>query len=122
MASVIGAVLPYAQLNSLTSGSTSSMIGTTTTQIIASPGAPLTNYITNILATNGHATQGTYIRIQDGSGGTTIYEGYAAAAGGGFSVSFPAPLKQPSSVAGLFAVNVTTGSNTIVSASGFKAP
>lgn len=113
-------VLPYANPENFVSGVTAAMTGTTTTSLIAAPAAGLRNYVTHIIATNSHATVGTFIIIQDGSGGTTIYEGYAAAVGGGFSITFPTPLRQPTTATAIFCANVTTGANTIVSASGYK--
>ncbi len=97
------------------------MTGTTSTSLVAAPGASLRNYITNITVSNSHATVGTDIEIQDGSGGTVLYVIPASAVFGGASVSFPIPLRQPTTNTALFAKNVTTGSNTKVSASGFKA-
>lgn len=113
-------VLPYANPENFVSGVTAAMTGTTSTSLIAAPAAGLRNYITHIIGTNSHATVGTFIIIQDGSGGTTIYEGYAAAVGGGFSISFPTPLRQPTTATALYCQNVTTGANTIVAASGYK--
>lgn len=113
-------VLPYANPENFVSGVTSAMTGTTSTSLIAAPAGSLRNYVTHIIGTNSHATVGTFILIQDGSGGTTIYEGYAAAVGGGFSISFPTPLRQPTTATALYCQNVTTGANTIVSASGYK--
>lgn len=113
-------VLPYANPENFVSGVTAAMTGTTSTSLVASPGGSLRNYITHIIVTNSHATVGTFVLIQDGSGGTTIYEGYCAAAGGGFSISFPTPLRQPTTATAIYVQNVTTGANTIASASGYK--
>lgn len=106
----------------LVSGAISTaMTGTTSTSLIAAPGAGLNNYITQITVSNSHATVGTDILIQDGSAGTTLYVIPAAAAYGGATITFPVPLKQPTANTALFCANVTTGSSTKVSASGFKA-
>lgn len=43
--------------------------------------------VTSVLVTNSHATTGTVVQFTDGSGGTVIYEGYAAPAGGGFAAN-----------------------------------
>lgn len=113
-------VMPYATSGSLVSGATSDIVDTTSTQVIA--GVASNNlYITNILVTNSHATVSTFVNLQDGSGGTTLYTGYALAAGGGFSVTFPVPLKVTTAGNGLFAACATTGSNVRVSATGFKS-
>lgn len=114
-------VLPYANPENFVSGAiTSAMTGTTTTSLIAAPAAGLRNYITQITVSNSHATVGTDIIIQDGSGGTTLYTIPAAAAYGGATITFPTPLRQPTTATAIFCANVTTGSNTKVSASGYK--
>lgn len=114
-------VLPYANPENFVSGCISSaMTGTTSTSLIAAPAAGLRNYITQITVSNSHATVGTDIIIQDGSGGTTLYVIPAAAVFGGASITFPVPLRQPTTATAIFCANVTTGSNTKVSASGYK--
>jgi hypothetical protein len=114
-------VLPYANPENFVSGAiTSAMTGTTTTSLIAAPAAGLRNYITQITISNSHATVGTDVIIQDGSGGTTLYTIPAAAAYGGATLSFPTPLRQPTTATAIFCANVTTGSSTKVSASGYK--
>lgn len=114
-------VLPYANPENFVSGAiTTSMTGTTSTSLIAAPGAGLRNYITQITVSNAHATVGTDIAIQDGSGGTTLYTIPAAAVYGGAVITFPTPLRQPTANTALFCANVTTGASTKVSASGYK--
>lgn len=114
-------VLPYANPENFVSGAiTSAMTGTTSTSLIAAPATGLRNYITNIVVDNSHATVGTDIIIQDGSGGATLYTIPAAAAFGGASITLPTPLRQPTTATAIFCANVTTGSNTKVSATGYK--
>jgi hypothetical protein len=114
-------VLPYSNPENFVSGAiTTAMTGTTTTSLIAAPAAGLRNYITQITVTNEHATVGTSIIIQDGSGGTTLYTIPAAAVYGGAVVTFPTPLRQPTTATAIFCANVTTGASTKVSASGYK--
>lgn len=114
-------VLPYANPENFVSGAiTSAMTGTTTTSLIAAPAAGLRNYITQITVSNSHATVGTDVIIQDGSGGTTLYTIPAAAVYGGAVVTFPTPLRQPTTATAIFCANVTTGASTKVSASGYK--
>lgn len=114
-------VLPYSNPENFVSGAiTSAMTGTTSTSLLAAPAAGLRNYITNIVVSNAHATVGTDVVIQDGSGGTTLYTIPAAAVYGGASVSFPVPLRQPTTATAIFVANVTTGASTKVSASGYK--
>ncbi len=114
-------VLPYSNPENFVSGAiTTAMTATTSTSLIASPGAGLRNYVTQITVSNAHATVGTDVIIQDGSGGTTLYTIPAAAVYGGAAVSFPCPLRQPTAATALFCANVTTGASTKVSASGYK--
>lgn len=114
-------VLPYANPENFVSGAiTSAMTGTTTTSLVAAPASGLRNYITQITVSNAHATVGTDVIIQDGSGGTTLYTIPAAAVYGGATLTFPVPLRQPTTATAIFCANVTTGASTKVSASGYK--
>lgn len=114
-------VLPYANPENFVSGAiTSAMTGTTTTSLVAAPGAGLRNYITTIIVSNSHATVGTDIIIQDGSGGTTLLTIPAASVYGGAVITLPTPLRQPTANTALFCANVTTGASTKVSAVGYK--
>lgn len=114
-------VLPYANPENFVSGCISSaMTGTTSTSLIAAPAAGLRNYITQITVSCSHATQGSDVLIQDGSGGTTLYVIPAAAVYGGASIPFPTPLRQPTVATAIYCQNVTTGSSIKVSASGYK--
>lgn len=114
-------VLPYANPENFVSGAiTTSMTGTTSTSLVAAPGAGLRNYITTIIVSNAHGTVGTDVAIQDGSGGTTLMTVPAAAVYGGAVINLPVPLRQPTTNTALFCANVTTGANTKVSAVGYK--
>jgi hypothetical protein len=120
-------VLPYANPENFVSGAiTSAMSGTTTTSLLAAPASGLRNYITQITVSNGSTTVSTDILIQDGSGGTTLYvvpcpaAAVATTGGGGGTFVFPTPLRQPTTATAIFCANVTTGSSTKVSASGYK--
>lgn len=116
-------VLPYAiPENSVSGAITSAMTGTTSTSLVAAPGAGLRNYITTIIVSNAHATVGTDVIIQDGNGGTTLLTIPAAAVYGGAVIPLPTPLRQPTANTALYCANVTTGASTKVSAVGFKAP
>lgn len=114
-------VLPYANPENFVSGViTTAMTGTTSTSLIAAPAAGLRNYITQCTFSNSHATVGTDMILQDGSGGTTIYLAPAAPAFGGATITFPTPLRQPTTATALFVQNVTTGANTKAACSGYK--
>ncbi len=95
------------------------MTGTTSTSLISAPAGSLRNYLTSCTFSNSSATVGTMILLQDGSGGTTIWQAPAAALFGGAAVIFPTPIKTTANTA-LFAANVTTGANTFVSCTGYK--
>lgn len=113
--------LPYANPENFVSGAiTTAMTGTTTTSLVAAPAAGLRNYLTTIVCSNAHATVGTDIVIQDGSGGTTLMTIPAAAVYGGGVVPLPVPLRQPTTATAIFVANVTTGASTKCSAVGYK--
>jgi hypothetical protein len=115
-------VQPYSLSASLVQGTTAAMTGTTSTSLVAAPGSGLRNYVTNLTCVNSHATVGTFVTVQDGSGGTALYTLAAAAVFGGSSIVFPAPLRQPTANTALYVADVTTGANVICSAAGYKAP
>lgn len=113
-------VLPYSIPESFVSGAiTTAMTATTSTSLVAAPGAGLRNYITTIIVSNSHATVGTDVIIQDGSGGTTLMTIPAAAVYGGAVITLPTPLRQPTTATAIFCANITTGASTKVSAVGY---
>lgn len=118
--SVIGAVpvTLYTTPGSIVSGVTSVITGTASVLVLAAPTGVQRNYVTQILVTNGSSTS-TFVDIVDN--GQIIYSGLAAASGGGFSASFPVPLRQPTSALGLYVLTPTQAS-VVVSASGYIAP
>ena len=103
------------------SGATAAMTGTTSTQLLAAPGASLRNYVTAIIVSNAHATVDTEIEILDGNGGTVLMTIPAPADYGGAVISLPTPLKQPTANTRLDAKCTVTGSSTKVSAVGYSA-
>jgi hypothetical protein len=117
-------VLPYANPENFVNGTAGAqatgITNTAVTSLIPAPGAGLRNYVTNLLVTNAHATVSTVVVIGDGTVGTSMHHGYAVAAGGGFSVTFPTPLRQPTTNTALSVFCVTTGSAIYVSAGGYK--
>lgn len=114
-------VAPFSTPEYFTSGAiTTAMTGTTSTSLLAAPGAGLRNYITTIIVSNSHATVGTDVIIQDGSGGTTLMTIPASAVYGGAVITLPIPLRQPTANTALFCANVTTGSSTKVSVVAYK--
>jgi carbonic anhydrase/acetyltransferase-like protein (isoleucine patch superfamily) len=116
-------VMPYAIPENFVSGAiTTAMTATTSTSLVAAPSAGRRNYITTIIVSNAHATVGTDVIIQDGSGGTTLLTIPAAAVYGGAVITLPTPLRQPTTATAIYCANVTTGASTKVSAVGYTAP
>jgi hypothetical protein len=104
------------------SGVTAAMTATTSTVVVAAPATGFRNYLTSCTFVNTHATVATQINLQDGSGGTVIWTAAVAAVSGTQTITWPTGLRQPTLATGLYAVNVTTGSNTFVACNGFKSP
>ena len=113
-------VYPYALPGSTWqyAGPTGGITDTADDAIQAAGGAGVRHYLANLLVVNSHATVGTEVVVKDGS--TVIHRGYAAAAGGGYSLKFDPPLRGTAATA-LNVACITTGSATHVSASGFSA-
>lgn len=112
-------VLPYANPENFVSNASALISTTTSTASLPSPGAGLRNYITQITVSNSHATAGTDVLIQDGSGGTTLYVIPAAALWGGAVLTFPTPLRQTSLATGIFFA-ASVAASIRVSISGYK--
>ncbi len=112
--------------NTLISGITSNMTGTTSTQVIAGTASNY-QYISWCVVDQDSITVSTAILLQDGSGGTTLARlpapsGSVATTGAsGAVINFPRPLKVPTSGNGLYAQNVTTGSDTYVTCGGERS-
>lgn len=102
---------------------TTAMTGTTSTLVITGVAGNYL-YITQCSPSNTSTTVSTEMILQDNSGGTTLYTIPApqlgtAGGGGGYPVSFPVPLKVPTLGDSLYVANVTTGSSTKISCTGF---
>lgn len=115
---LIGSFIPYTVHANIVSGCTAAITGTSNTEVIAAQGTGNRIYITSLTITNSHATVGTVVEIKDNT--TVKHRSYAAPAGGGLTVTFPTPIRCSDNTA-VNAANVTTGSNTYVSASGYFA-
>lgn len=88
--------------------------------VLAAPGAGVRAYLTSLQIINADATVATAVSILDGSGGTVLWRGYAAAVGGGISAQFPVPIRFTANTA-IIVVCATTSSETYVNAQGFTA-
>lgn len=112
---------PYANKENLVEG-TANVTGTTSTSLIAAPGSGLYVYVTAISCFNSGST-GTTVSFQNGSAGTTLWEGYAAPSGGGFTHSFVTPIGGVNNMTANTALYFQAGSSTTTlycNASGFK--
>lgn len=110
-------VLPYANPENFVSGRATAT-DTTSTSLIGAPASGLRNYITQITVWNSSAVS-TYIKIQDGSGGTELYD-IPAPAGGGATLTLPTPLRQPTTATAIFFAANASANAVFVSASGYK--
>lgn len=114
--------LPYSNPENTLNGTiTTAMTGTADTAVngMGTQGAGVRNYITGCMVSNAHATVGTDVVLKDGSGGTVLWTFPAAPAYGGAMMQFPTPLKTTANT-GLYAANITTGSSTKLSCTGYK--
>lgn len=115
-------VLPYANPENFLDGTiTTAMTGTTDTVLTGMDlqGSGVRVYVTGCTVSNSHATQGTDVVLKNGSAGTVLWTFPAAPAFGGATMTFPTPLKTSANT-GLYAANITTGSNTKISCTGYK--
>jgi hypothetical protein len=118
----VDSISPYALPANFVSGTTSAITDTSTTQVLAAPGASLHLYVTHILVQNSDATVGTWVILEEETSGTNLYSVYAPALGGGASLTLPVPLRVPTANKGLYAICETTSAEVRVSATGYKAP
>jgi hypothetical protein len=109
--------IPYGDRANYVYGITTNLANTTIGVVITSQGASVGTYLTQLLVTCNHATTGTVVAIMNGA--TTAVRGYAAAGGGGWAASYPAPLAGGANVP-WSALCETSGSSVIVSMSGYK--
>jgi hypothetical protein len=110
--------MPYAPNQLWVKGTTAAMTATTSTQLIAAV-ASNKIYLSTLTCGNSHATVGTFVNVQDGSGGTTIWTVPAAAVYGGATLNFVPPIATTNGN-GVYVVNATTGANVICSGSGYS--
>lgn len=112
---------PYANKENLTEGA-ASVTGTSSTSLVGAPGANLFIYVTSVDCFNSGSTT-TTVSLQNGSGGTVIWEGVAAASGGGFTKSFPTAIGGVNNMTANTALYFQAGSSTTTlycNASGYK--
>lgn len=110
-------VTPYHLPGQTVRGNTAAMTGTASTQLLAAPGASVRNYLTSLTWSNTSAVD-TEVDILDGS--TVVWTFYAKALSGD-TITFPVPLRQPTTNTALNVQNLTTGSSVKVSGNGFKS-
>jgi hypothetical protein len=90
----------------------------TASDLIAASGAGVKIVVTSVLVTNAHATVSTKVEIRAGT--TVKIQGYALAAGGGFTLSDPQGLFITSANEAVTGRAVTTGSDVDIFVSGYK--
>ena len=112
-------VLPYANKENFVKGTTAAMTGTTSTQLIALVSSQKI-YVTHISCVNSHASVGTFVTVQDGSGGTALTTLAANSGYGGDEQTGTTPLFWTTAGNGLYVADVTTGANVICNASGYS--
>ncbi len=113
---------PFANKENLVQGTALATASTSPVSLIGVPGSSLFIYITHVSCTNSGVT-GTTVTFENGSGGSTQYENYAAANGGGFVVDFPTPIGGVNNMTANTALYFQAGSSTsslICNAAGFK--
>lgn len=112
-------VQPYGHNDNGVDGVSSALTNTSAGAVIAAQGANVCMYITTIVVSNSHATQGTDVEILD----DTTVRMYIPAASlwGGGVIALPKPLKITANKA-LNARCVTSGASVRVSAVGYKGP
>ncbi len=109
--------------SSYVSGVTSIITQTAITSVLAAAAGGQRNYVTQILVTNQQTSVtgiGTQVNIIDDGSGQVMYAGFAAGQGGGFALTFPTPLRQPTSQFSVSA-KAATQASVIVAASGYTA-
>lgn len=112
-------VLPYGHPSSYVNGASAGDItNTTASAVIAAQGAGIRVYVTQVTVTNSHATVGTFVNVLEGT--NVIFVGYAAPLGGGFTATFPTPLRGGANAA-INIQAVTTGASFRGAVSGYKA-
>jgi hypothetical protein len=102
---------------------TATVTNTTSTQLIPAPGANVYIYISHLSCYNSGST-GVSVSFQNGSGGTTIWEGYAIA-NGGFVEDFAAIQIGGHAMTANTALYFAAGGSTtslICNAAGLSAP
>ena len=91
---------------------------TTDVALVAAQGAGIKNYLTGLSVANASATA-TEVVVKDGS--TVIWRSYVAANLPLKDIPFPTPLQSTANAA-LNVACITTGTQTYISAQGYKAP
>lgn len=102
-------------------GVTSAITTTTDTDLLTACSSGQYTMITSLTVTNSHSTVGTVVQLIDDSDNATFHIGYAASGGGGYTASFPVPLRLKTPATKVQVRCGTTGANVYVSASGYCA-
>ncbi len=80
------------------------------------------NYITSVQAINSHATISTEVVIRDGASGTTLWRGWAQAAGGGCAARFDPPLRgTAATLVEIAEITATASTGVLMNVQGYLA-
>lgn len=104
----------------LTSGVTTNMTGTTSTQLLPAAGSGKKNYLGTLVCYNINSSVDTGVDILDGNGGAVIGSIPAAKLYGGAVVRFSPLLPQPTANTAMHVVNRTTGAGVTCTGTGMK--
>jgi hypothetical protein len=106
----------------IVSGNSAKIEDTNAANVITTDsGVGIRYYVTDVIVTNGDATVGTLVTIQDDEGSpTVICQGFAAALGGGFSHHFACPVPTATD-AHIHAICGTTAAEVYVTVVAYKA-
>lgn len=110
---------PYAIPENALRGTTADITDTTSTQVIAAQAGGVKIYITDITVSNMSGSVATRVDLLDGNGGAVLWQGPAAAAGGGYTKTFNTPIAGTAATR-LDAKCATTGAQVQVSVAGYK--
>lgn len=112
---------PHTTLEELVSYSVSNTAGTEIAVTgLDAGGTGIHNYITAVTVHNSHATTNGFIQLLDGSGGSAIWT-FPNPAGGGTTMVFNPPLKQPTANTALYFDGSAAITTAYISINGFQA-
>jgi hypothetical protein len=104
--------------NSISGVTASAITDTNAVELIPAQGGETAVHITALTVTNSDASVGTEVQLLNGA--TVRWTGFASSAGGGFTLTFPSPLKGAANTAWSVKA-VTTSAEVLASVAGYKS-